>query len=71
MATYGHVPVLHVAIWPRKIMQLSTWPLVVNTRVQSATSVYYTCLYGRVKLLHVAMWTRVITPRGHLFCFYK
>jgi hypothetical protein len=39
----------------------------INTRVQSATCIFYTCPYGRVELL----WPCVKNIRGHLFSIYN
>jgi hypothetical protein len=46
--TYGHMPKLHVAIRPRTLEHVATWPRVNNLRGHVATCNKYTCPNGHM-----------------------
>jgi branched-subunit amino acid transport protein len=46
--TYSHVPKLHVAVWPRTLEQVATWPHVNNPHGHVDTCNKYTCPNGHM-----------------------
>jgi len=55
--TYGHVPKLHMAIRPRTLEQVATWPHVNNPRGHVGMCNKYMRPNGHMYLIHVATRT--------------